>query len=300
MHRYLLCSAVACSVVLLGLHAASSKDETWFSPGKRSTLLAHNAFPDGRKWTDRLDRALAAGSPSMIEIDLIWRKDAKTGQFRSFVSRPESFSGEEPDFGHYFFPKVRPIVEKALKDGNRGNWPLIVLFLDTKDNAPEHVQEIWKQVGQYEGWLTTAVKTSEAAKLSPLDVKPLMVVVNDKADSAQEEYFYKRLPAGGKLRIFGAAKTYTPARGGQKGQSPSVAVSEIASNANARRFRTKANGPWSARQVVATLRNPVYAGRFKDGKGVRPACHHSNRIGVAQSLAETTLGKASKMKPAQS
>lgn len=48
---------------------------------------------------------------------------------------------------------------------------------------------------------------------------------------------------------------------------------EIATNANARRFRTKANGPWSARQFVATLRNPVYAGRFKDGKGVRPACH---------------------------
>jgi DNA invertase Pin-like site-specific DNA recombinase len=48
---------------------------------------------------------------------------------------------------------------------------------------------------------------------------------------------------------------------------------EIATNANARRFRTKANGPWSARQVVATLRNPVYVGRFKDGKSVRPACH---------------------------
>ena len=48
---------------------------------------------------------------------------------------------------------------------------------------------------------------------------------------------------------------------------------EIATNANARLFRTKANGPWSARQVVATLRNPVYVGRFKDGKGVRPACH---------------------------
>jgi site-specific DNA recombinase len=48
---------------------------------------------------------------------------------------------------------------------------------------------------------------------------------------------------------------------------------EIATNANARRFRTKANGPWSARQVVATLRNPVYFGRFKDGNGVRPAGH---------------------------
>lgn len=48
---------------------------------------------------------------------------------------------------------------------------------------------------------------------------------------------------------------------------------EIATSANARGFRTKANGPWSARQVVATLRHPVYVGRLKDGKGVRPACH---------------------------
>ena len=48
---------------------------------------------------------------------------------------------------------------------------------------------------------------------------------------------------------------------------------EIATNANARQFRTKASGQWSARQVVATLRHPVYIGRFKAGKGVRPACH---------------------------
>lgn len=41
-------------------------------------------------------------------------------------------------------------------------------------------------------------------------------------------------------------------------------------NAHAQRFRAKANGPWSTRQVVATLHNPVYVGRFKDGKSVRP------------------------------
>jgi hypothetical protein len=222
MKRFLAISAVTCSVVLLGMLAAPPKDETWFAPGKRTTLLAHNAFPDGKNWTDRMDRAVAAGSPSMIEIDLIRKKDAKTGQF----GRPETFTGDEADFGQYFFPKVRPIMEKALKDGNRGNWPLIVLFLDIKDNAPEHMQAIWKQVGEYDGWLTTAVKTSDPAKASPLNLKPLMVVVNDKADSVQEEYFYNRLPAGGKVRIFGAAKTYTPARA-QKGQAPSMDVSEI-------------------------------------------------------------------------
>jgi DNA invertase Pin-like site-specific DNA recombinase len=48
---------------------------------------------------------------------------------------------------------------------------------------------------------------------------------------------------------------------------------EIAKTANILRYRTKPNGRWSARQVVATLRNPVYIGKFKDGKGERPGCH---------------------------
>ena len=49
--------------------------------------------------------------------------------------------------------------------------------------------------------------------------------------------------------------------------------SEIAATANAREYRTKAGGPWTARQVVATLRNPVYVGYFRDGSRVRPGCH---------------------------
>ncbi|MBL8209448.1 MAG: recombinase family protein, partial [Bryobacterales bacterium] len=48
---------------------------------------------------------------------------------------------------------------------------------------------------------------------------------------------------------------------------------EIAEAANKLRYRTKANGLWTARQVVATLRNPVYAGKFRDGKVERPGCH---------------------------
>jgi site-specific DNA recombinase len=50
---------------------------------------------------------------------------------------------------------------------------------------------------------------------------------------------------------------------------------QIAAEANARQHRTKTNGPWSARQIVATLRNPVYAGYFRDGNGVRIGCHGS-------------------------
>lgn len=53
---------------------------------------------------------------------------------------------------------------------------------------------------------------------------------------------------------------------------------EIAKSANARGYRTKApsgGGPWSARQVLSTLRNPAYIGQFRDGDGVRPGCHQA-------------------------
>jgi len=51
--------------------------------------------------------------------------------------------------------------------------------------------------------------------------------------------------------------------------------SEIAEAANARGCRTKASvgGPWSARQVLATLRNPVHVGLLKDGRRFRLGCH---------------------------
>lgn len=51
---------------------------------------------------------------------------------------------------------------------------------------------------------------------------------------------------------------------------------EIAKSANARGYRTKApsgGGPWSARQVLSTLRNPVHIGMLRDGRSVRLGCH---------------------------
>ena len=40
------------------------------------------------------------------------------------------------------------------------------------------------------------------------------------------------------------------------------------------RFIPKFGGnPWTSRQVLATLRNPVYTGEFRFGSGTRPGCH---------------------------
>ena len=54
--------------------------------------------------------------------------------------------------------------------------------------------------------------------------------------------------------------------------------SDIAEAANSQGYRTKpaaGGGTWTARQVVATLRNPVYIGMLRDGDGVRVGCHEA-------------------------
>jgi site-specific DNA recombinase len=54
--------------------------------------------------------------------------------------------------------------------------------------------------------------------------------------------------------------------------------SQIAEESNRRGYRTKATsgrcgGPWTARQVVATLRNPAQVGMLRDGDGIRLGSH---------------------------
>lgn len=59
-----------------------------------------------------------------------------------------------------------------------------------------------------------------------------------------------------------------------RGQKPS----DIAEAANARDYRTKStagSGTWTARQVVATLRNPVYIGMLRDEDSIRVGCHQA-------------------------
>ena len=251
MRRPSLILAAATLSACIVLLAAPQSAGTWFSPGKRTTMLAHNAFPAEDKWTDRLDRSLSAGTPSAIELDLIWRKDPKTGAFRSFVAFSNDPKGGEPTLSQYLFEKVRPAMEKALRSGNRADWPLNVLFLDIKDHQQEHIEAIWREVKQYESWLTTAAKTNDLAKQSALNPGPLMVVVNDKPGAAQQEVyqevFYNRIPVGGKLLVFGAAPTFTPTR--PAAGAPAQDLSEVAPEKyfleHANNFRRWLARPWN-------------------------------------------------------
>jgi site-specific DNA recombinase len=54
-----------------------------------------------------------------------------------------------------------------------------------------------------------------------------------------------------------------------------VRPSTIASYANAMGWRTGTGNPWTARQVLFTLTNYVYAGLVVDGYGFRDGCHEA-------------------------
>ena len=173
----------------------------------RPILDAHNCYPYRGKWNDRIDRALAAGFPVGIEQDLAWYVDRATGKGRAVVSHTKDVTGEEPDLRTHFFERVRPIVEKALKDNDRARWPMIVVHFDFKSVTPPLLRAVWDLLGEYESWITTAPKSADPRTLTPFDKKPLLVLT-ENADE-QEEVFYKPLRVGEKLRLFGSAHTKT-------------------------------------------------------------------------------------------
>jgi hypothetical protein len=173
------------------------------APGSRIQVLSHNAYPDHGKYADRLDRTLSAGLPVAIEEDLAWIDGRSL-----LIHGAKNATAEDPTLESYFFPKVKPIMEKALKEGNKGNWPLITLYLDIKNDPPEHLAVIDKMLDKYDAWLTKAAKTADINKVSPLELKPMMVIVEDKQGDVKQQFFYDNVPAGGRIRVFGSAEKF--------------------------------------------------------------------------------------------
>ena len=78
-----------------------------------------------------------------------------------------------------------------------------MVHFDFKSLQPELLRAVWKLLGDYEPWLTTAPKAGDPHRLAPFDRKPLLVLTED-ADE-QEAVFFDAVPAGAKLRVFGSA-----------------------------------------------------------------------------------------------
>jgi hypothetical protein len=165
----------------------------------RSVLDAHNCYPYEGKYADRVERALALGHPVAIEQDLAWY------QGKVVVSHSAKTIGIEPTLKEHFFERVRPLVEQALRENRKSEWPIVILHFDNKDNREPLLRSVWELLGEYEGWITTAVKGSDPRRLAPLDVKPLLVLTEDS--DAQEAVYFRDVPVGGRLRVFGSAHT---------------------------------------------------------------------------------------------
>src|SRR5207245_5720018 len=109
-----------------------------------------------------------------------------------------------------------PIVEKALREGNHGDWPLITLNLDLKSEEPEHLSAIWRLLAEYQDWLTTAPRTGTVDRMETLEVRPVLVLTGESEE--QKAVFYDQVAVGGKLLIFGAVRSdmhvaFTPPEG---------------------------------------------------------------------------------------
>jgi hypothetical protein len=202
-------------------------------PGARTVMDAHNCYPYFEWWGDRIDRALSAGAPLAIEQDLAWHTDPKTGRSWSVVTHGEPTYGNEPTMDQYFFERVRPIVEKALRVGNHGNWPLITLNLDFKDDQPEHLAAVLALLRKYQPWLTTTVKAAQPDDVQPLDLKPILVLTGEPG--AQQTVFYDQLQTGDRVLLFGAIPT--------EDKDPSASP-ELIDPMNATNYRRWWNNPW--------------------------------------------------------
>ena len=251
MHRALLPALTTLAVTVLAVltpQAAPQATPTGWAgaPGARVLLDAHNCYPDGSRWGDRIDRALSTGLPIAIEQDLFWFRDPRSGVSRSILAHGEPYTGAEPSLKAHFFERIRPLVEKALREDKRETWPVIVLNLDLKSNEPEHHAAIWETLGAYESWLTTAPRLADGAKAAPLDVKPVLVLTGDP--DAQQVAFHDRVPVGGRLRVFGAIPTNLEAKVGKgkealpklAGLTPEELIASGATN-----YRRWVNFPWA-------------------------------------------------------
>lgn len=262
--RRALCLILLASTSL-ALAAPGRQDQS--RPGTRSVMDAHNCYPYYEWWYDRIDRALSAGTPLAIEQDLYWYTDPKTGESRSLVAHGAPLSGHEPTMEHYFFDRVRPIVEQALKDGNHGNWPLITLNLDLKTEEPAHLHAIWALLSQYQDWLSTAPKTSDPARVEPFTVRPILVLTGES--DAQQAVFYDEVPVGGRLLVFGAAHTHA--------QNP-MAPPEVLEPEPASNYRRWWNNPWR----VVEAAGQQHAGDWTDAddQRLRALVQHAHQNGL--------------------
>ena len=259
-------AAAAAFIGLVGCLIPAHSQNRGFLPGQRTLRDSHNCYPYLGEWSNRIDRALSGGTPLAIEQDLSWYVDPKTGKGWTVVEH-EHPNGDEPTLDSYFFKRVRPIVEAALKQGNRGDWPIITLNLDFKTEQPEQLREIWAVLEKHRNWLTTAPRTADESVLQPLTVRPILVLTGES--DTQKRFYYDDVPVGGKLLLFGAVNTST--------DNP-MAAPEVLEPSKATNYRRWWNNSWE----VVEKGGPSHAGDWsaQDARRLSTLVQHARANGL--------------------
>lgn len=212
------------------------------APGTRVLVDCHNCYPYNGQWNDRIDRALATGTPVAIEQDLTWYVDPATHKGRVVDSHETHLSGTEPTLESYFFDKVRPIVEKALQNPDHSKWPLITLNLDLKSEQPEMLAALWQVLDSHRDWLSYAERPASASTVTPITYGPILVLTG--RSDAQEKAFFTNRPVGSRLLLFGAVHSDDDAV---------TAPAHVVMGEDATAYRRWWNNPW---KVIEGVQQP--------------------------------------------
>ncbi len=210
------------------------------APGARVRLHAHNCYPQKGLWSDRIERALSTGArPIVIEQDVLLRDG------ESVVAHEAASAAAAPTLEQYFFARVAAMLDRALADRRTDDWPLVVLHLDFKTNEPEHHAAVWKLLGRYERWLTTAERVADPSRAMPLVPGPLLVLT--ERGPGQEAVFHDAVPVGARLRIFGTVAPLPPPAGREKDAAwAASAPVESLIPGGATNYRRWTNHSWAA------------------------------------------------------
>ncbi len=254
------------------------------APGSGTMMSAHNCYPYGGLWADRMDRALAAGRPVAVEQDLCWVVDEVTGVGRSVVAHNGPFRGDEPSLDDWFFGRVKEEVEAAIERAQvdrreTATWPLVVLDLDIKDWDETHLRVIRSSLEAHAGWLTTAERGSTVTDVAPLRPGPVMVLIG--GGELAMKIFHDEIPLGGELIAFGRCIVEEPSvQGLEKGAVDEARVRFPAQSMvtePADNFRRWWNSSWD----VVEAGGPKNAGAWTDDEDrrLREICDHAHRLG---------------------
>jgi hypothetical protein len=256
--RSLLALLLSLSTVLLFGQSA---------PGTRVLMDAHNCYPYSGHWMDRIDRALSTGEPLAIEQDVALYTDPVWHHSRVVVTHDSrSLTGSEPSLRGYFFERIRPVMERALRNSDHTQWPLVTLNLDFKSDDPALITEVHHLLAMYKSWLTTAARGKNAQDMQPLKVGPLLVLTGES--DTQQRIFHDEIPVGSDLLVFGAVHV---------NRQNLMAAPETLVSVPANNYRRWWNNAWS----VVEEGGQTKAGDWtaQDQSRLQALVQHAHRLG---------------------